>query len=468
MSKPTRIAVFGAAHLDTLATVTGFAETVDRPGSVIQGFGGTGYNLATALAALGLSVRFALDLKTGLFERLLVRDLRRRGVETDVRYHADFPAAGFCAHIVNGDLQAAVSATPIEGMTLAEPRIHAVLADTQAVVADCNHSVGTLRAIQAVTHARGQPLFLAGVSESKALKIAELAPAMAGVFVNRREAYYLLRQRCPDLSDYRDLARRLRTTLIVTRDADGVAIVTATDTHVLPSPFAQPARHYLGTGDALMAAALHARLVRELGWPAALQSALATLATTARGDTCNISTGADVETGLEQMGRYGQVDAATGLPNRVALREAIDLAIQECSWDRPPFTVWFADVDGFKAINDTYGHIAGDQVLTAIGAALRHILPAQSLVARFGGDEFAGMAPGAPETVARWLTQVRSVRAGGQRIAVSLSVGTVAYASGLATADSLIGEADQRMIAGRRAADRHRHVPIAHRAEVRS
>ena len=466
MSKPSRIAVFGAAHLDTLATVTGFTETVDRPGRVIQGFGGTGYNLATALSAQGVSVRFALDLKPGLFERLLVRDLRRRGIETDVRFHADFPTAGFCAHVVNGDLQAAVSATPIETLTLAEPRIRTVLTDTQAVVADCNHSVGTLRAIQAVARASGQPLFLAGVSESKALKITELAPGMAGVFVNRREAYYLLRQRCPDLSDYRDLARRLRTTLIVTRDADGVAIVTAADTHVLPSPFATPARHYLGTGDALMAAALHTRVVRDLGWPAALQTALTTLAATARGDTCNVSTGADVETGLEQLGRYGQVDAATGLPNRIALREAIELAIQECAWGHPPFTVWFADVDSFKAINDTYGHIVGDQVLAALGAALRHVLPARSVVARFGGDEFAGLAPASPEAVARWLGGIQSVRVAEQKISVRLSVGAVPYHGGPATANSLIDEADQRLIAGRRTAVRGRHTPIAKRPEA--
>ena len=466
MSKPLRIAVFGAAHLDTLATVTGFAETVDRPGRVIQGFGGTGYNLATALAAHGLSVRFALDLKAGLFERLLARDLRRRGIETDIRYHADFPTAGFCAHIVNGDLQAAVSATPIEAVTLAEPRIRAILADTQAVVADCNHSVGTLKAIQAVAQKLGQPLFLAGVSESKALKIADLAPNMAGVFVNRREAYYLLRQRCPDLSDYRDLARRMQTTLIVTRDADGAAIVTATDTRVMPSPFTQPARHYLGTGDALMAAALHARLVRELGWPAALHAALTAIAATARGDTCNTSMGADVEAGLEQLGRYGQVDAATGLPNRIALREAIELGVQECSWGHPPFTVWFADVDGFKAINDTYGHIAGDQVLTALGSAMRHVLPARSVVARFGGDEFAGLTPASPEAVAQWLGQIRAVRAGGQRIAVSLSVGAIAYTGGMATADSLIAEADQRMLVGRRGIVRDRHTLVAKQQEA--
>jgi diguanylate cyclase (GGDEF)-like protein len=215
-----------------------------------------------------------------------------------------------------------------------------------------------------------------------------------------------------------------------------------------------------------MAAALHARLVRELGWPAALHAALTAIAATARGDTCNASMGADVETGLEQLGRYGQVDAATGLPNRIALREAIELGIQECSWGHPPFTVWFADVDGFKAINDTYGHIAGDQVLTALGSAMRHALPAHSMVARFGGDEFAGLTPASPEAVAQWLDQIRTVRAGGQRIAVSLSVGAIAYTGGLATADSLIAEADQRMLVGRRGIVRDRHTLVAKQQEA--
>ena len=459
MFKHRCIAVFGAAHMDTLATVAGFSETVDRPGRVVQGYGGTGYNLALALAGHGLQVRFGIDLKDGLIERLLVRDLRRRGIDTDTRYHQDFPTAGFCAHVVNGDLQAAVSATPIESITLPEPRIRAILTGATAVVADCNHSVGTLKAIQSVARASKLPFFVAGVSESKALKIADIAPGVAAIFVNRREAYYLLRQRYPDLGDYRDLARHLQTTIIVTRDTDGAAIVTATDIHSLPSPLAGPVPHYLGTGDALMAAALEARLARNLGWPMALQTALAALAATVRGETCNASTSADMEAGLDHWGRYGQVDAATGLPNRVALREAIDLSIQDCACGGHPFTVWFVDVAGFKAINDTYGHVIGDQVLAAIGRALRQTLPMRSLVARFGGDEFAGMAPMAPEALVTRLQSINTVCIEGQTIPVAVNAGAVAHTVGLATADVLIAEADRAMYAAR-----HHHIQNTKRA----
>ncbi len=419
--------MFGAAHLDVLATVTGFGDTVDRPGRLVQGFGGTGYNLATALAASGLWVRFGLDLGPGLLNRLLVRDLRRRGIETVVRIHADFPEAGFCAHIVDGDMQAAVSATPIENIVMPEDRIRAVAAGASAIVADCNHSARTLVAITRVARNAGMPVFLAGVSESKALKLADVPPGMAtAAFLNRREAYYLRRHRFPDSDDYQGLARHLQTTLIITRDTDGAAVVTVTGTHVMPSRSLGAVRHFLGTGDALMAAALHARIAHAYGWPAALQQALAAVAAVAERDTCNGSDAADVGQPLNRWGIYGQVDPVTELPHRAALQELLDMALRERAWHAHPLIVWYGDIEGFKTINDQYGPAIGDSVLAAVGHALQHALPGSALVARYGGDTFAGFVFGHRAAVDSALRGITTVRADGLVVPVSLRIGVLA------------------------------------------
>ncbi|MHB1751395.1 MAG: hypothetical protein ACYCTF_01590 [Acidiferrobacter sp.] len=68
--KPPLIGVFGAVYLDVLAMVTGSGDTTGRPGRLVQGFGGMGYNHATAFAASGLCVRFGRDLGPGLVSRL--------------------------------------------------------------------------------------------------------------------------------------------------------------------------------------------------------------------------------------------------------------------------------------------------------------------------------------------------------------------------------------------------------------
>ena len=76
------IGVFGAVHLDVLAMVTGSGDTTDRPERLVQGFGSMGYQHATAFATSARWVRFGLDLGPALLNRLQMRDLRRRGIET--------------------------------------------------------------------------------------------------------------------------------------------------------------------------------------------------------------------------------------------------------------------------------------------------------------------------------------------------------------------------------------------------
>lgn len=88
-------------------------------------------------------------------------------------------------------------------------------------------------------------------------------------------------------------------------------------------------------------------------------------------------------------------DALTSLPNRRALLEELTTRLGAAQRGADAILVAFIDLDGFKQINDTYGHEAGDRFLTCIGDAVRKALRADDFAARLGGDEFVvlGKAP---------------------------------------------------------------------------
>jgi len=82
-------------------------------------------------------------------------------------------------------------------------------------------------------------------------------------------------------------------------------------------------------------------------------------------------------------------DALTGLPNRRSFFLEMDKRIDALRQKSKGFVLTLIDLDGFKPINDTYGHAAGDQLLVEVGQRLKDAAPAGSIVARLGGDEFA-------------------------------------------------------------------------------
>ncbi|HEX9266246.1 MAG TPA: GAF domain-containing protein [Candidatus Limnocylindria bacterium] len=140
-------------------------------------------------------------------------------------------------------------------------------------------------------------------------------------------------------------------------------------------------------------------------------------------------------------------DPLTGLPNRRSFFQRLEREL--AGRDEAPLSVAIVDANGLKALNDSFGHAAGDEALVRVGAILQEGVRDGDLVARIGGDEFAVLFVGAPI-----LTAERIVRRLAERIANStLGVGhrlpTIAWgvadASGEATVDALVEAADRAM-----------------------
>jgi diguanylate cyclase (GGDEF)-like protein len=89
-----------------------------------------------------------------------------------------------------------------------------------------------------------------------------------------------------------------------------------------------------------------------------------------------------------------QTDALTGLANRRVLEARLKRALHEHELGRPPATLFMLDLDHFKSLNDTYGHMTGDAALRHVGEILRRQAGGAQLVARYGGEEFAVLLAG--------------------------------------------------------------------------
>ncbi|MGY1813691.1 putative bifunctional diguanylate cyclase/phosphodiesterase [Blastococcus sp. SYSU D00820] len=151
-------------------------------------------------------------------------------------------------------------------------------------------------------------------------------------------------------------------------------------------------------------------------------------------------------------------DVLTGLANRALFADRVDQALRRGARGSGTAAVVFIDLDGFKAVNDTLGHAAGDALLREVAARLTSAVRADDTVARLGGDEFAVLVEQSGEgseeaeaTAARVLEVLaRPIALDRQAVTVSGSVGIAVGRPG-ATADSLVGDADIAMYAAKMA-----------------
>ncbi len=148
----------------------------------------------------------------------------------------------------------------------------------------------------------------------------------------------------------------------------------------------------------------------------------------------------------DEADRRSRVDALTGLFNRGHFTEALAAELDRAARAGASVGLVIADVDHFKRVNDTYGHLVGDRVLAEIADRLATAVRRYDTLARFGGEEFVVLVPDVHDIEALVATaeQLRAVvrdrpfRAGGGALDVTISAG-VALARGGESADALIG-----------------------------
>jgi diguanylate cyclase (GGDEF)-like protein/PAS domain S-box-containing protein len=154
----------------------------------------------------------------------------------------------------------------------------------------------------------------------------------------------------------------------------------------------------------------------------------------------------------KQLEHIAHFDALTGVPNRVLLADRLLQAMARTKRDKGMMAVCYLDLDGFKPVNDTYGHGVGDRVLVEIAQRIKSTIREDDTVARLGGDEFAVLLVGilAPEECAGTLNRLlevihRPIVIESHSFTLSASIGVAIFPQDEQDPDTLMRHADQAM-----------------------
>jgi diguanylate cyclase (GGDEF)-like protein len=160
---------------------------------------------------------------------------------------------------------------------------------------------------------------------------------------------------------------------------------------------------------------------------------------------------------IEHIRAQALVDALTGLPNRTLLEDRTRTALRQAARAGHGVTLVFIDLDDFKKVNDTLGHHAGDEVITAAADRLHGCLRASDTLARIGGDEFVALLPdnGRPELARTVVDKIHEAfvapfAVAGQEVLLSCSVGVACSPEHGTDHESLLRTADAAMYAAKR------------------
>ncbi len=179
----------------------------------------------------------------------------------------------------------------------------------------------------------------------------------------------------------------------------------------------------------------------------------------------------DARRAADRIAELARYDPLTGLANRALLRETVADALAGAGC-----ALLFVDLDHFKSVNDSFGHLAGDAMLRAVAARLRGVAGPDATIGRLGGDEFAlVLTPANPrrtaglaQRIVRSLAEPQAI--GGQPVTIGASVGYAFGPHDGATVDALLRCADLALYevkAGGRGAARRFEPGFKHRAEER-
>ncbi len=165
---------------------------------------------------------------------------------------------------------------------------------------------------------------------------------------------------------------------------------------------------------------------------------------------------AQVQARTEQLFRQAHFDALTHLPNRAYFMQTIEDALKGAEATGTSLALLFLDLDGFKPVNDTFGHGAGDELLRLVAARLMSSVRDDDFVARLGGDEFVILLRDVEdtdiiETISKRLIQEvsRPYWVDGRAVQISTSVGISEYPQDAKTVSQLMERADQALYAAK-------------------
>lgn len=171
---------------------------------------------------------------------------------------------------------------------------------------------------------------------------------------------------------------------------------------------------------------------------------------------------------LSQIEHLAHFDALTRLPNRVLLADRLQQAMAQSQRRQQALVLAYLDLDGFKAVNDRYGHEVGDELLIVLSQRMKGALREGDTLARLGGDEFVALLvdlvheQDADPVLDRLLEAAATpVDQGGLRLQVSASIGVSVYPRHGMSADLLLRQADLAMYRAKQAGRnrRHQHDP---------
>jgi diguanylate cyclase (GGDEF)-like protein len=156
---------------------------------------------------------------------------------------------------------------------------------------------------------------------------------------------------------------------------------------------------------------------------------------------------------LIETERLSVTDTLTGLYNRRYFYKALDLEIARTNRYGEPFSLMLFDIDNFKALNDAYGHQAGDEVLSQLAGILKSVARGTDIIVRYGGEEFIIVLPSTPEEEAVFLAD--RIRAavqdfsfkgnGTESLKITLSGGIASYPKNAGDSKSLLNAADRAL-----------------------
>ena len=158
----------------------------------------------------------------------------------------------------------------------------------------------------------------------------------------------------------------------------------------------------------------------------------------------------------QELTRQAFHDSLTGLANRALFRDRLEQSLARSSRSGDQLAVLFVDLDGFKQVNDTLGHGAGDELLQVVACRFATTVRPADTLARLGGDEFALLLEQADENLAvavaeRLLGELSgAVEIGGREMALGASIGVVVHEGGAGESGELMRDADLAMYAAKR------------------